>query len=128
MDARCSAATKTGAACNAAPWRDRLCRWHHPDLAAERREGRAKGGHARSNAARARKRLPGRLLTMREVQALLCGLLVDVVKGEAETGVATSAAGLARAIAAVATAGDLEDRLAALEATAGPEIEGRRAS
>ena len=117
--AKCSATNNDGGPCNAQGWRDGLCRWNHPALEAERAEGRRRGGSQSSNRARARKQYAGEVLTLREVQGLLSKTLKDVIEGSVETGVATAAASVARAIAAVAQVGDLEERIAELEAAAG---------
>jgi hypothetical protein len=57
-------------------------------------------------------------MTLRDVQALLCRALRQVERGGLEPGPANAMSSLARAIAAVAQAGDLEERLTALEAAA----------
>jgi len=116
---RCTATTKTGAACSASHYRDGWCRWHHPDLEAERQAARVAGGKAKSTTARAKKRVLREARDLRDVDAQLCIALDDVLAGRIEANVATAAASLARAIATVRQAGDLEARLEALEAAAG---------
>ena len=93
--------------------------WHDPALATERASWRRRGGERRSNQARAKRQLPEELLSLRQVQAVLCRALRRVECGELEAGPANAMASLARAIAAVAEAGDLEERLSALEQQTG---------
>ncbi|MDQ3412433.1 MAG: hypothetical protein M3509_09995, partial [Chloroflexota bacterium] len=63
MDMKCSASNKDGSPCNARPWREGLCRWHHPDSQATIAAGRRKGGQAKSNKARAKKAIPEAMTT-----------------------------------------------------------------
>ena len=116
--ARCSATNRDGRPCSAPALPGRsLCAWHDPSMRERVAAGRAKGGKGKSNASRARRRLPDDLLSLREVQALLCVVLKDVTAGRTEVGVATAAATVARAIAAVAQVGDLDERLGAHRST-----------
>ena len=120
MVARCKATNAAGAPCSAQPVRPSgWCSWHDPQLVAQRDGWRRRGGEQRSNKARALRRLSDDLLSLRDVQGVLSRLLVDVTEGRAETGVATAAASVARAIASVAQVGDLEERIRELEAAAG---------
>jgi len=121
MVTTCSATTKDGRLCSAQAWKDALCRWHRPHLREERDAWRRKGGERRSNKARARKQLPDELMTLREVQATLCRALRSLEAGEMAPAVANALGGLGRSIASVAAAGDLEERLTALEQHAGLE-------
>ncbi len=107
--------TVRGNPCSAQAWRDGMCRWHHPDLEAERGAWRERGGQNRSNAARASKRLPREL---KDVQLALCRALAALEAGDLEPQRATAMAALGRAIVTVTEAGTLEERLAALEARA----------
>ena len=109
MDGKCSAITKSGAACSAAACRDRLCRWHHPDLEAKRAEGRRKGGQNKGARVRAAKRLPDDVLTTDELRGVLGKTLKDVISGELEPAVGNAAASIARAYVAVTESGALED-------------------
>ena len=119
MDAKCSATNKNGSPCSAGPVRDDgFCYWHAPGLAEQRLSDRQRGGAARSNVARARKQLQRDVMTLSDVQGVLCRTLARVVAGETEPGVGTAAATLGRAIAAIATVADLETRLTALEVVA----------
>ena len=119
MPSQCTGRNKSGAPCSAQAWKDGLCRWHHPELESQRAEERRRGGHARSNAARARKKLAGDVRDMNDVKSRLMVALAKVEEGELEPGPANAMANLARAIATVAQAGEMEDRIRELEARAG---------
>ncbi len=126
MHGRCTGTNRDGSSCSGQarpgrPW----CSWHDPDLDGQRARWRQKGGQSRSNKARARKQLPAESLTLQEVQGLLSVALKGVLAGRIEPGIANASANLARAIAAVAQAGEIEERIAALEAAA--NIGGKRA-
>jgi hypothetical protein len=116
MLGRCTGTNRDGRPCSAQAWRDGLCRWHHPDLAAARAGWRAKGGERRSNASRARKALPKDL---RDVLDTLLGALAAVEAGSLTPGQATAMASLAGAILRTHQLAELEPRLAALEARQG---------
>lgn len=121
MDTPCMAQTKSGNPCSAQPWRDGLCRWHHPDLADARAEARRKGGVNRSSKIRAAKRLPDDVLTTEQLRGVLSKTLQEVISGQLEPAVGNAAASLARAYVAVTEAGAverLESRLVELEALA----------
>ncbi len=125
MEQMCIATTKEGRPCSAGPVRPSgYCYWHDPALLEQRLTDRQRGGAARSNVARARKQLQRDVMTLSDVQGVLCRTLARVVAGETEPGVGTAAATLGRAIAAIATVADLEQRLTALEAVA--DINGRK--
>jgi len=109
---RCQATNQAGKPCSAAHWNDGWCRWHHPDLAEDRRAWSARGGAQRANKARAKKSLPAELLTMEEVLAYLGITLRGVLTGKVEPGVGTAIANLARAMTTVAGASTLEQQLA----------------
>jgi hypothetical protein len=119
MQGKCSGTSKRGAPCRApAPPGSPFCLAHDParvtDLAAWRRQG----GAARSNQARAKRRLPGPL-TPAELQSLMGDTLRKVLAGEVEPGVGNCVANLGRAIVAVREATEHDERIAALEAAAG---------
>lgn len=113
MDSKCKGTTTTGEPCGATLYRDDYCYWHHPALEAERQANRAAGGRARSNAARAKKRL--QRLELDEIDAALCTAMLDVLRGDLEPGLATAAASVARTIHAVRTATEHERRISELE-------------
>ncbi|MDP9470566.1 MAG: hypothetical protein M3Q71_07850 [Chloroflexota bacterium] len=120
MDRQCKGANAAGQPCDAKPVRPSgWCYWHDPALEAERIEGRRKGGAARSNRARAKKRLPAESLTLQEVQGLLSVALKGVLAGRIEPGIANASANLARAIAAVTQVAELDARIRELEVVAG---------
>ncbi len=117
---RCQAITKSGSPCGATPVPgDTLCAWHSPAWAEKRRQWSKKGGAARSNRARAAKRLPAESLTLAEVQGLLSVALKGVLAGRIEPGVANAVANVARTMTTVAEAGELEERIRELEEAAG---------
>lgn len=127
MVEKCLGVNRDGSPCQAKPrpGSDR-CPWHDEALAGQRRAWSRKGGQSRSNRARTAKRLPAEAMSMSELQAVLCSVLRSVIEGKAEPGIGNCAAGLGRAIAAVAQVAAIEDRLIALEAAAGIG-EGQRA-
>ena len=112
----CMGRNKDGGPCGAQALRDGWCRWHHPDLDAERAEWRRKGGEGRSTANRAGKRLPK---TLQDVQGALLRALAAVEAGELEPARANAMAGLGRAVVVVAEYATLETRIADLERAAG---------
>ena len=75
-------------------------------------EARRKGGHAKSRAERAGKLLPARLQPM---VSLLEDALGEVHRGELDPRAASAMASLAGALVRAMTAGELEERLRALE-------------
>lgn len=108
MPERCTGRNKDASSCNAQVWRDGLCRWHHPDLEEQRAAERSLGGKARSNAARAAKRLPDGVMTTQELQGVLGTTIHDALAGRVEAGVANAVANLARAYVTVGEASTLE--------------------
>ncbi len=116
---KCQAITKGGSPCGATPVPGvSLCAWHSPAWAEKRREWSRKGGTGRSNQVRAKKALGDRHDLM-GVQARLVGALAKVEEGTLDPGRAQAMASLARAIVAVAQAGEMEGRLRELEEAAG---------
>ena len=116
----CSAVTRDGKSCSARPrpGADR-CPWHDDALSARRREWSAKGGAARSTAARVKKSLPDEALTAAEMQGLVGRVLRQVIAGEITPGIGNCVANLARALVTVREATELEGRLRSLEERAG---------
>ncbi|MDP9472346.1 MAG: hypothetical protein M3Q71_17035 [Chloroflexota bacterium] len=120
MDRQCKGANAAGHPCDAKPVRPSgWCYWHDPALEAERIEGRRKGGAARSNRVRAKKRLPAETLSLTEVQAFLSYTLKATLAGKVEPGVANAVANVARTMTTVGQAGEVEERIRELEAAAG---------
>ena len=82
-------------------------------------EARRKGGHAKSRAERAAKLLPARL---QPVVSLLENALGEVHRGELDHRQAAAMASLAGALIRAMTAGELEERLRALEDRGGGKV------
>jgi hypothetical protein len=120
MDDRCGTTNKDGSPCNARPWKDDLCRWHHPEAQAAIREGRRKGGRAKSNRARARRQYLDGNLSLPEIQGLLSDALRQLLTGDLEPGRAQAIASLGRVLLAISQSVELEVRLQALERAARP--------
>ncbi len=126
MQSHCKATTRSGGPCAAQPIRPSGYCWvHDPQCAEQQAAWRRKGGQSRSNRRRALAKLPDELMGLRDVQAMLCLTLKAVIAGRLEPVVGNAAASIARAIAAVAQAGDMEDRVAELERAAGIGRQGR---
>jgi hypothetical protein len=119
MDTNCKSPNRTGGPCGAQHYKDGWCRWHHPDLEVQRQAARAAGGAARSNKARARKQLSDAVMSISDLDALLCVALKQVASGRMGPNVGGAMAGIAKTIVAIRTASDLEKRIEALEQQAG---------
>jgi len=119
MDRICKSPNRAGEACGATHYQDGYCRWHFPGLAAQRQAERAAGGAARSNRNRARKQLADAVMTIGDIDGMLCSALTDVSAGKMEPGIGTSLATISRTIMAIRTAGELEKRIESLEQSAG---------
>lgn len=115
MDTRCTATNKSGVPCSAQAWRDGWCRWHHPQLEAERRDARRQGGAARSNKARAKKALTGAAMSAPELAGFLSLTIQKVYRGELEPGVGSAIASLAKAQVSVVESGKGEEIAARLD-------------
>ena len=115
MPTHCQAINQRGKPCGAEPYRDGLCRWHHPSLEADRKRWSAKGGAARSNKSRAAKALPAEILTTDELISWLSLVFKQTIVGKTEPPVATACANLARTIAEIRRGAEIEDRLADVE-------------
>ena len=113
---KCHALTREGRPCSASarPGRQH-CLWHDPAADAERRELSRKGGQSRSSLARLKRGMPAEPLTIPDVQGILGAVLRDLLAGDVDPPVANSAAAVARAFAALATAGEMEERIRSLE-------------
>ena len=119
MPSQCTGRNKSGAPCSAQVWKDGLCRWHHPALEGQRAEERRKGGAARSNASRARRRMAAEAMTPNEIQGFVAVAMRGVMVGSITPGIANAVASLARAAVAVREATELEQRLTELEQRSG---------
>lgn len=117
---KCTGTNRDGTPCSARPQPDRpFCLWHDPERAADRKRWTQNAGRAKAHRVQARKKILAAGLELPAVDAALCKALQDVLAGEIEPNVATAAATLARAIVATRQAGELEQRIAALEERAG---------
>ncbi len=88
------------------------CWAHSPALAEQRKASRARGGHNSAKAARLRKLTPPRLLPIFD---RLEAALAEVHGGTLDPRAAQAMAALARALATILTAGELEERVRTLE-------------
>ncbi len=120
MASQCQGMNRDGKPCSAHVYDGQSwCRWHDPDRAQERAEWSRRGGAARSNKARARKQLAEQLMTINDIDALLCSALVKVAAGRLDPGVGSAMATIAKTVVGIRTAGELERRLDQLEQAAG---------
>ena len=120
MASHCQGKNRDGAPCSAHVYEgETWCRWHDPARATERAAWSRKGGAARSNKARARRQLADAVLTINDLDGLLCRALVQVAAGKMEPGVGSSMAGIAKTVVAIRQASELERRLEELERAAG---------
>lgn len=116
---KCQATNRDGSPCSARPQPGKdVCVWHDPDRASERQGWNRNAGRAKSKQVQARKRVLAGGMELNEVDAALCTALLDVLSGDLEPNIGTAAAGIARSIASVRQAGEIERRLDALEASA----------
>ena len=105
---RCTSLRRNGSPCTAKAGPTGYCIGHAPGA----QDARRKGGHAASRAERAGKLLPARLQPM---VSLLEDALGEVHRGELDPRAASAMASLAGALVRAMTAGELEERLRALE-------------
>jgi hypothetical protein len=119
MAVTCSAIAKSGSRCRRPALAGKQhCLMHDPESAELRLEASRKGGHARSNAARAAKAMPI-ALTSDELLVTLSRAIDKVEKGELEPGPANAISSLARAMNSIRETTEIERRLAELEQRAG---------
>ena len=104
----CVSDRRDGTPCTAQAGASGYCIGHDPGAL----EARRKGGRAKSRAERAGKLLPARLQPM---VSLLEDALGEVHRGELDPRAASAMASLAGALLRTITAGELEERLRALE-------------
>lgn len=105
---RCPAVKRDGAVCGAKAGASGFCIGHTPHA----QEARAKGGASTSRQARALRAMPPRL---RPVADMLGKALQEVHDGKIDPRIASAMASLAGALVRVITAGELEERIKALE-------------
>jgi hypothetical protein len=112
----CAGTRRDGAPCQG-PVLDggAYCFAHDPKRAAERQAARQKGGHHRGAVVRLHRLVPPRLLP---VYDQLEAALGEVHAGTLDPKQAVAMAALARAMIAVLTAGELEERVRGLEGRA----------
>ena len=113
---RCKSRTRNGEPCRGFAMEDGYCFSHSPALEKKRQEARAKGGKNSARAARLKRLVPPRLIPVYE---RLETALIEVHDGELESKQATAMAALARAMVAVLTSGELEERVRDLETRIG---------
>ncbi len=120
-DARkCVGTNRDGTPCSAALVPGAVyCRWHDPALAKERKEWSRRGGLAKSNTARAKRRYAEGALDVGQLQGIIGATIVGVLAGRITPGIANAVATLARASVSIRDAAETEERLAALERQAG---------
>ncbi|MFC1955019.1 hypothetical protein ACFLWZ_00515 [Chloroflexota bacterium] len=109
---RCKKSTLKGEPCLGYALEDGYCWSHSPALEKQRIEARAKGGRNSARAARLRSLVPPRLIP---VYDKLEEALEEVHDGNLESKQAQAMASLARAMVAVLTSGELEERVRGLE-------------
>jgi hypothetical protein len=110
---QCAGTRRDGEPCAAPVTGDSgYCFAHDPGRAEERNEARRRGGENRSNAARLHGLVPPRLVGTYDT---LERALEEVHKGGLDPKQAQAMASLARAMVAVLTAGELEQRVRDLE-------------
>ena len=113
---RCRSLTRNGEPCRGYALEDGYCFSHSPALEEKRLEARAKGGKNSARSARLRGLVPPRLMSVYDT---LETALAEVHSGKLESKQATAMAALARAMVAVLTSGELEERVRDLESTIG---------
>ncbi len=114
---RCTGQRKDGTACGAAVMgAGTLCYAHDPARAAERDQARRKGGANSATRHRLDRLVPA---TLRPMIAALLDALDEVHRGDLDPRQASAMAALSGAIIRAYAVGVLEDRVAALEGTAG---------
>lgn len=117
---RCHATNHSGDPCSAAPLPGQgWCVWHHPDRAEARREMSRKGGLAKRNTVRAKKRYAEGGLDPDQSQGIIGATIVGVLSERIPPNVGNAIAALARTSVAIREAVETEERLAALERRAG---------
>jgi hypothetical protein len=120
----CSAPTKNAEACAATPMHDSpFCFWHSPDHADEAKEARRLGGlrRRREAAVSGAYDFDG-LATVADIRRLLEVAAIDTLSLENSIARARTLAYLGLTAAKLLDAGELEERVAQLEAALGPRL------
>lgn len=120
---QCKATTAKGERCKGRPLVDGFCFAHSPRLQGRLSESRRAGGRNRSHTVRAMRHMPPDL---KAAAGAIYAAITEVHDGNLETKRATAMAALASALVRVYQAGELEQRLAALEAAAELQPQRRR--
>ena len=119
MPVKCQAIAKSGKQCDRPALAGRRhCLMHDPESAELRREAGRKGGHARSNAARAAKVLQP-ALTTDDLLVTLSEVIRKAEKREIEPGIVNCISGAARTMNEIRKTTEIERRLEELEQRAG---------
>jgi hypothetical protein len=117
---KCLGIRKDGSPCQGTPLAGRdYCFAHDESLNERRRQGSIKGGANRSSRARARKQMQDALLSINDIDGLLCRALVQVAAGRMDASVGSSLATISKTLVGIRQAGELEKRLEQLEQAAG---------
>ncbi len=120
MATQCLGTNRDGGPCSAHVNEGRRwCQWHDPDRETERQEWRRRGGQRKSNKQRARKQLADQVMSIDDLDALLCAAIKRVAAGAMEPGVGSAMATIAKTIVGIRTASEMEKRIEVLEAAAG---------
>lgn len=113
MARTCQTVKKNGEPCASQVLADgTYCYMHAPGIDQQRTEARAKGGRSKANYRRLLKLAPSAL---GPVATRLEQAMAETHEGALDPKVASALAALARALVAVVTSGELEDRLRRLE-------------
>ena len=119
MPEKCSAIAKSGSRCRRPALAGKQhCLMHDPGSAGLRREASKKGGHARSNAERARKALQP-AMTSEDLLVTLSEVIRKAERSEIEPGIVNCISGAARAMNEIRKSTEIERRLEELEQRAG---------
>jgi hypothetical protein len=119
MAVTCSAIAKSGSRCRRPALAGKQhCLMHDPESAELRLEASRKGGHARSNAARAAKAMPA-ALTSDDLLVTLSRVIGQAEEGTIEPGIVNCISGAARTMNEIRKTTELERRLEELESRAG---------
>jgi len=108
----CRSPNRDGSPCRARAHADGYCFSHSPNMAVKRTEARSKGGTNSAKSIRLRALVPPRLIPVFDK---LEAALDEVYGGKLEAKQGTAMAAIARAMVAVLTSGELEERVRDIE-------------